>query len=233
MLAINSDFFIVHYDSSGNVLWAKSAGGGDWDVGHSISTDSFGNIFVTGFFGSSSITFGTTTLVNASGPPYYDIFVTSYDALGNVFWGKSAGGSNYDFGHGISTDSFGNVLVTGFFRSSSITFGTTTLTNSGSYPNIFTAKLASTVGIEENIFEGTVSVYPNPSSGIFNLLMNQFVKESIRISACNVLGEEVYHRQIDKSINCQIDLSTQPAGVYFVRVRSGEGEAVKKIVIQK
>ena len=57
--------FIVKYDSNGNVLWAKSAGGIYNDAGLSCSTDVNGNIIATGVFLSPSITFGTTTLTNA------------------------------------------------------------------------------------------------------------------------------------------------------------------------
>ena len=37
------DIYVVKYDASGNVLWAKSAGGSKDDAGNSISTDAFGN----------------------------------------------------------------------------------------------------------------------------------------------------------------------------------------------
>jgi len=133
-----ADIFVVKYDASGNVLWAKSAGGTGDDMGLSISTDASGNVLATGRFAGSSITFGTTTLSNAGST---DIFVVKYDAGGNVLWAKSAGGASYDYGYGISTDFSGNVLVTGSFWGTSITFGSTTLTNAGSGTNdIFVVK---------------------------------------------------------------------------------------------
>ena len=119
--------------------WAKSAGGASGSTnGQSISTDASGNVFVTGDFNVASITFGTTTLTRAGGA---DIFVVKYDASGNVLWAKSAGGTSSDYADGISTDASGNVLVTGSFASASITFGTTTLTNTlSNFPDIFVVK---------------------------------------------------------------------------------------------
>jgi ribosomal protein S11 len=121
------DFFITKYDANGNVVWAKSAGGANDDVGQSITTDNNGNVYVTGYFYSPTITFGTTTLTNSSNAD--DIFLVKYDANGNVLWAKSEGGTGYEDGKSIATDPNGNVFLTGNFSSSSITFGTTTLTN--------------------------------------------------------------------------------------------------------
>ncbi|MBI3502643.1 MAG: SBBP repeat-containing protein, partial [Bacteroidetes bacterium] len=111
-------------------LWAQHAGGTSYDEGRSIATDANGNVLVTGIFQSSTITFGTTTLTNANAG-YPDIFIVKYDASGNVLWAKSAGGTSADYGYGIAADANGNVLVTGYFLSPAITFGTTTLTNAG------------------------------------------------------------------------------------------------------
>jgi hypothetical protein len=123
-----ADIFIVKYDAGGNVLWAKSAGGSDWDHGISVSTDTGGNVLLTGYFASSLITFGTATLTNAGN---FDIFLVKYDAGGNVLWAESGGGSASDVCNSVSTDAGGNTLLTGYFSSSTITFGTTTLTNAG------------------------------------------------------------------------------------------------------
>lgn len=127
--------FVVKYDSAGNVLWAKSAagsGGASTEViGNSITTDASGNIYVTGTFRATSVTFGTYTLTN-SNTFYEDIFIVKYDPSGNVFWAKRAGGNYVDYAKSITTDAFGNVYITGCFYSASITFGTYTLSNSGS-----------------------------------------------------------------------------------------------------
>ena len=64
------NMFIVKNNTSGNIIWAKSAGGIDIDHGSGITTDASGNIYVTGSFSSPTITFGTTTLTdhfNANG----------------------------------------------------------------------------------------------------------------------------------------------------------------------
>src|ERR1017187_277119 len=119
-----------------NWEWARSSGGISDDEGMSIAVDGSGNRYVTGYFHSSTITFGTTTLTNNGTGTTEDMFIVKYDPNGNVLWAKSAGGSGFDWGHGIAVDSSGNSYVTGYLGSSPITFGSIILTN----PGMFIAK---------------------------------------------------------------------------------------------
>jgi hypothetical protein len=129
------DVFIVKYSSDGTVLWAKSIGGNNNDDGSSICTDSIGNIFLTGYFQSDSITFGTTTLINEG---YNDIFIAKYAPNGEVLWAKSVGGNIGESGTSICTDVDGNLYLTGCFLGPDISFGTFTLNNSGSFDSYVT-----------------------------------------------------------------------------------------------
>ncbi|HLG33499.1 MAG TPA: SBBP repeat-containing protein, partial [Bacteroidia bacterium] len=135
------DMFIVKYDASGNALWANRAGGSNDDRGYSVTADASGNVIVAGAFLSSSITIGTTTL-NYAGGAYTDIFIVKYDASGNALWANSAGGTYWDEPNSVTTDASGNIFMAGIVYSSSITFGSTTLTNSGSsfYCEMFIVK---------------------------------------------------------------------------------------------
>ena len=133
-----SDIFVAKLDSSGNWLWAKQAGGTDYDDGYGIVVDINGNSYVTGIFYSSNCSFGSTTLTSSGGS---DIFVAKLDINGNWLWAKQAGGTDNDFGYGIAVDANGNSYITGGFKESA-TFGTTTLTSSGYYDyDIFVTKL--------------------------------------------------------------------------------------------
>jgi hypothetical protein len=127
------DVFIVKYDSTGNTIWARSAAGNSNDYSNGIATDVNGNVNITGFFGSDSITFGSSTLINTGALGSGDIFTVQYDTNGNLNWARSEGGSDLEFSTGIATDALGNIYVTANFRSSSLTFGTTIFTNYGNY----------------------------------------------------------------------------------------------------
>jgi hypothetical protein len=182
----NYDIFIAKYDSSGNVLWAKRAGGTGGDVGNSISEDSYGNIYLAGSFNSSAIVFGSNTLINAG---FSDIFITKYDSSGNVLWARRAGGGSDDYGYGIAIDKFDNEYITGMFKSSSIAFGNYTLTNADSGTgDIYIAKLSiannngpvcegSSLSLTASTVSGAIYSWTGPD-GYTSLLQNPTVSDS-------------------------------------------------------
>jgi len=137
----SEDIFIAKYDASGNVLWAKKAGGTSGDRGYGIAVDGSGNIVITGYFYSSTATFGTINLTSLNTG---DIFIAKYGPLGDALWAKMANGYSHESGFGIATDGEGKSVITGYFMSSTITFGAgepneTNLTRSGS-TDVFIAK---------------------------------------------------------------------------------------------
>lgn len=122
------NIFISKYDVNGNVLWAKSAGGTGDNEGACVDTDVAGNVFLTGYYHSPTITFGTHTLTNLNTSGGANAFLTKYDANGNALWANQIGGAGDDKGYYLSTNYKGDVFVTGGFTNSSMTFGTYTLT---------------------------------------------------------------------------------------------------------
>jgi hypothetical protein len=130
------DIFLAKYDSSGNELWVKSAGGTGYDYVYSIATDGTGNIYITGIFYSPTITFGSETLKNAGSS---DIFLAKYDAAGNMLWVRRAGGAEWDVASSVAVDASGNSYIAGHYRESTIAFGSSSLTNAG-FDDIFLAK---------------------------------------------------------------------------------------------
>ena len=136
----SGDIFVAKYSSAGNVLWARRAGGADYEDGDGIAVDASGNVYVTGGYSSATITFGSITLTNYL-PGTEDLFVAKYDSSGNVLWAKRAGGDDFDSGLGIAVDAGGSVYVTGYYYSTNMAFNGVALPNfSAGYDDIFVAK---------------------------------------------------------------------------------------------
>ena len=68
-----------------------------------------------------------------------DVFVAKLNASGNYEWATPAGGTNYDYGDGVSVLADGSSIVTGEFYGTA-TFGSTTFTSAGGF-DVFVAKL--------------------------------------------------------------------------------------------
>lgn len=126
-----NDIFMVKYDPNGNTLWAKRAGnmGEDWVTG---CTDHNGNLIIAGNYDDPTITFGSTTLTNATSDD--EFFLVKFDPLGNVIWARTAAGG-YHYAKSVASALNGNIIATGRFPSivsSAITFGSLILNNGGS-----------------------------------------------------------------------------------------------------
>lgn len=134
-----NDLFVVRFDPSGNVQWAKHATGAGSELSLGIAVDSSSNSYITGYFTGNNLGFGTTILNSAGGE---DIFIAKYDPAGNALWAKRAGGQDRDMGYAIATDAGGYSYMTGLFVSSNASFGNTVLQNTTSWPmsDLFVAK---------------------------------------------------------------------------------------------
>ena len=88
--------------------------------------------------------------------------------------------------------------------------------------------------IEENIFEGKISVYPNPTNGILNLEMMGVTPSEYQIKITNILGEIIYvsTKNISGIYNDVIDLSSFGKGTYVIQIKNKESVFTDKIVIR-
>lgn len=136
------DIFIMKLSSDGDLLWAKSIGAGDNDIGEAIALDAFGNVLVTGRFrGAVDFDPGTGIAMRTSNGED-DIFVVKLNTDGEFIWVQTFGGSGIDAGRSITLDSLDNAYVTGHF-SETVDFGASTsfeLTSTGA-SDIFVQKL--------------------------------------------------------------------------------------------
>jgi hypothetical protein len=73
--------------------------------------------------------------------------------------------------------------------------------------------------------ESMVSIYPNPSSGVFKISAQN---SDARAFVYNTVGEIVWSGELS-DYESTIHISAQPIGVYILRVNQGEKEMTKKI----
>lgn len=105
------DIFLISYDPSGSVLWAKNFGSAKDDAGFGVTCSNTGDVVLTGAF-SDTANFGGKKLI-AKGRT--DIFIAKYNSEGDLQWVQQAGDTAYGDKPAIVTDNTGNIYVTGRF----------------------------------------------------------------------------------------------------------------------
>lgn len=134
----DTDMFVAKYNSSGDIQWAKSAGGTADDKSTGISLDVSGDLIINGnfsetaYFGSYSISANNTD----------DLLLAKYSKWGNVTWVKRVGGNQVAYGNnelsGVRAYGSGNIIMTGYFTGS-LSLGSQVLNSVGG-KDLFIAK---------------------------------------------------------------------------------------------
>jgi len=260
--------YIIKLDSSKNLSWAKAMGQGN-DAANGIAQTPNGLLGVVGYTyyygsgGTGSISVlqfhndGTLKSSRAEGqlnsfgygitattdngfatvgqgswaPNYFGTLVFKFDSVLNICITKYGGGS--DTVSGGILGSGGAITKSG---------GTITSMNRGvdsAGGGIY--NICDLLTGEENIslHENSVSVYPNPSNGIFNFQL-QGTNQKASIEVYNMLGKKVYQAPLNPPIGVTSETTISlpnvegGAGIYLYRIISEKGEAIVsgKLVIE-
>jgi hypothetical protein len=100
----SQDVFLSKYDAAGVHQWTRQLGTSGFDVSNGVSADGLGNVYISGYVD------GSLAGPSAGGD---DVFVAKYDALGNLLWTRQFGTARSDHSNGVTTDTLGNVFISG------------------------------------------------------------------------------------------------------------------------
>jgi hypothetical protein len=86
-------------------------------------------------------------------------------------------------------------------------------------------------GINENDFSEQVSIYPNPVAD--QLSISNYQSSIKKLEFFNVYGEKIFESHFSNlTSQISVDIS-QLAGIYFLKISSGNFTITKKIIVQK
>lgn len=226
-------YFIQKLDSLGNFIWGQSYEG---STSYDISIKPNNNILITGrCSGTIDFDYGLDTSIEDCG--VMNIFMHELDQDGNFIRVEIIGDETYyDRGIRVEADSKGNIYLhcayAGF-----INFETTnevfTLPPNG---NFFLARLGSSVNNSVNQSNYNIALYPNPTSGSFNIIETNNSGTSVLARIIDVdfydYSGNLLKTFSSKDVLTQVDISTFANGVYLVHVNFQDKTQVLKLVKQ-
>ncbi len=204
------DIFVAKYNPSGQLVWARRAGGSGDDEGAAIGHNT-NYVFVTGYFTGSGSFSGIPTV---SAMPGENLFVASYDANGNIQWLADGGAGPSTFARDITADN-ADVYVTGDFKGSTLSIYGYTGTNVANLSNPNPSSedafvLSFSVSGPFNWLKGIHSNSPDFGRGIAENANGVYVTGSISAGAdfpsyvsnpvnSTAAGLDMYVAQLDKA----------------------------------
>jgi hypothetical protein len=102
--------------------------------------------------------------------------------------------------------------------------------------NIYFIKTAPGIAIGVNENEQAtdqLTLFPNPSSGVFHIALNSTYTGEVIISVKNTLGQTIKQNSISKTasyLESEINLEGEAMGAYFLQVQTSDKTIVKKLL---
>lgn len=125
MYGNSTNVFLMKFTSSGSPLWVAtidSVGHQSYEESYDVKLDSFGNVYIAGFYGDSST--GDGIIYNAGNvesdvtlratSSSYDGFLVKFNSNGIALWATSVGGANYEDAVSVAIDNAGNAYLAGY-----------------------------------------------------------------------------------------------------------------------
>ena len=228
-----TDVFIQKLDNSGNFLWALSFGGLSDHLANSIAVDTTGNIYTTGYFSVTTDFDPSAGTFEISSNGGLDAFVQKLSQcmveteteLNGITISATATEVTYQW-----LDCDNNYAVINGETEQSFT-----PTNNGNYAVEITDNgcvdtsdcvAITTVNLDEINGDIGVSIYPNPTTGLFHVKGNVVLDVVVH----DAMGRAILFSKKNKEH--LIDLSNQGKGVYLVQVNGLEFNQTRRIVVK-
>ena len=199
------DILLVKMNSTGSKLWEKTYGGSGYDQAYRVIEMPSGGYVIAGYSQSAdgSASFNHGNYLDA------DFWLIRTDALGNIVWQKSYGGSDSDYGNDVCLAPDGGFVMLGKSYSHDNDIASHTTGPGFDYWLMKTG--AENLGLPD-VYAAPFTLYPNPANGTVYVSLQP--ADTILVS--NAAGQviSVFHNA------SKIDVTTLPKGIYFVRTIS-------------
>lgn len=224
------DFWVIKTDWVGSKQWDKRYGG--------IYSDGLCTVSITSdagflFGGSSSSPIGGDKSENNLN--YYQSWIVKTDSLGVKQWDKTiftTGGERSVLGWAVETNDHCYAIANDNNDSIGGYKSQMNWSPPGTGNDFWIVKLCadtSTTGVITLHANERIALYPNPTSGKIYGLVNEVIPNTT-IQVTTIEGKAVITRIPVTQSNFEIDVSTLPAGIYFLQLSDERQRVVRKFV---
>ncbi len=225
--------FLVRYKPGEGFIWAQAFKlSGARFPSRYLDCDKEDNIIFSGEF-MDSLRLGAIRLDAVATE---NVFLAVLDSTGSFDRGLAAGGSITADPIGCAADAGNNYYLAGEFRGQLIA-GQAAFDQTG-YNNFFLAKAVEGSSFSEEQYSGPpirVTVKPNPADNITALSYSIPVPGEVRIELYDMQGREIRmlgdRRLQTGEYTLQVDVSSLPAGAYFIRVKTEYLDTFVKMMV--
>jgi len=98
-----------------NHVWTKSIGSTGSDEGSKMLVDAAGNVYVAGKFSGTTDFDPGPGVTNLTSSGFRDVFISKWDASGNLLWVRNLQGTGDDQVYGFAVDASGSVYTSGVY----------------------------------------------------------------------------------------------------------------------
>lgn len=221
---------------SGNMLYGTTYAGGSLGLGTIFSIDINGSKFKQ--LGDFNDTNGVHPEIGAlalSGNKLYGMAIQGGVDNKGCIYSIDTNGNNFtdvfDFDGTNGENPMGGLVVSG-----NLLYGMTQAGGNSQFGVIFSFNVI-TAGLDNlQANQEIINVYPNPSNGNFTLTYSLNGNGNVRTTIVNELGQIVYDNTEQKSsgsINEQLNLENLAAGIYSLRLQTGNSIMVRRVVVME
>ena len=88
-----------------------------------------------------------------------------------------------------------------------------------------------TVGFEYFVGLKHIKAFPNPSTGVVNIVSGAKSGGLKTITLLNLIGEEILKVEAEKKLELSLDFSSQPKGVYLLSLDAENESIIEKLIL--